>query len=77
MVLSAVHNIVKGLNLKLRVALYFFLVVGNLLNAQKLTGEKIKVLANEKFLNAVQILNEFLSIPNDSHFPNQITNNLK
>ncbi|MFH6601977.1 M20/M25/M40 family metallo-hydrolase [Maribacter algicola] len=54
--------------------LFFF---GGFLCAQKLSSEEIKTAANKKFPEAVFELNSFLEIPNDGHFPDQVTANKK
>lgn len=77
MPLLSISKIVKGSIFKLNITFFALLIFSNLLNAQKLTGEELKVLANEKFPDAIQILNNFLSLPNDGHFPSQVSTNLE
>lgn len=45
--------------------------------AQNLSSREIKEAAEEKFPEAVDNLLQFLKIPNDGHFPEQVTNNLQ
>lgn len=53
------------------------LFIGFIGNAQSLSKKKIKKVSEEKFVKAVYNLKEFLEIPNDGNFPDQIESNLK
>ena len=47
------------------------------LSSQQLSSEEIKTLSKEKFPEAVFELKSFLELPNDGHFSDQVTANLK
>jgi acetylornithine deacetylase/succinyl-diaminopimelate desuccinylase-like protein len=57
--------------------LFLLLFIGFKANAQSLSKKKIQKVSEEKFVNAVYKLKEFLEIPNDGNFPDQIESNLK
>lgn len=54
--------------------LFFLAYTGN---AQILSANKIKKVAEETITPAIYRLKEFLEIPNDGNFPDQVENNLK
>ena len=56
--------------------LVILLLIFSSLNGQSLSKNDITHLAKEKFPEALQSLRQFLQIPNDGHFPDQIENNL-
>ena len=57
--------------------LFLVLFIGTTANAQTLSKKKIKKVSEEKVVKAVYKLKEFLEIPNDGNFPDQIESNLK
>ncbi len=57
--------------------LLFFLFCGFFSTAQSLSPEKINTAAGEKFPEAIFNLIDFLKLPNDGHFENEIQQNLK
>ena len=54
----------------------FLLLTGSKMNAQSLSAKKIKSATEEKFTSATYKLKEFLKIPNDGNYPEQVENNL-
>jgi len=57
----------------------FFIIViffSKISCAQQLSSEELKLAAQQKFNSAVFDLKSFLSLPNDGHFPDQVSNNL-
>jgi len=57
--------------------LFLLFFIGYIGNAQTLSKKKIKKVSEEKFVEAVYKLREFLEIPNDGNFSEQIESNLK
>lgn len=66
----------KKIHLSMRL-LFLLLFIGFIGNAQTLSKKKIQKVSEEKFVKSVYKLKEFLEIPNDGNFPDQIENNLK
>jgi acetylornithine deacetylase/succinyl-diaminopimelate desuccinylase-like protein len=56
--------------------LFFFFFLGFFSTAQSLSKEKINEAAEEKFPEAIFNLIDFLKLPNDGHFENEIQQNL-
>ncbi len=55
----------------------FLMAWAHLANAQSLSKKRIEKASQEKFIEATYKLKEFLEIPNDGNFPDQIESNLK